>query len=251
MPNIASVLGKKSAALPKKEVKAQVGKTQKASAQYRRDIANLKRVLGQQEKEIKLLKKRAQDGQPQAEEETAENSRFFGSLGESPTKPIGFVGCGLRQAGWRVGTDDLQLGTRQVEPRKAQLAALVAVRNIGKREAMVKLAELGPKKRAKRVKGRVMLNLKPVVHVILEEYALPWDGTHGVSHWARVLENGLHLAQETGASIEVVQLFAIFHDSRRINEGFDDGHGKRGAQLAASFHGELFTLADDQIRFAL
>ena len=47
-------------------------------------------------------------------------------------------------------------------------------------------------------------------------------------------------------SIEVVQLFAIFHDSRRINEGCDDGHGKRGAELAASSPGELFMLADDQ-----
>ena len=41
-----------------------------------------------------------------------------------------------------------------------------------------------------------MLNLKPIVHAILEEYALPWDGTHGVSHWARVLENGLCLAKK-------------------------------------------------------
>ena len=60
MPNIAGVFRQEICRLAKKEVKAQVGKTQKASAQYRRDIANLKRVLGQQEKEIKLLKKRAQ-----------------------------------------------------------------------------------------------------------------------------------------------------------------------------------------------
>ena len=57
MPNIASVLRQEICRLAKKEVKAQVGKTQKASAQYRRDIANLKRQLGQQEREIKLLKK--------------------------------------------------------------------------------------------------------------------------------------------------------------------------------------------------
>ena len=57
MPNIASVLKEEICRLAKKEVKLQVGKTQKASAQYRRDIATLKRVLGQQEKEIRLLKK--------------------------------------------------------------------------------------------------------------------------------------------------------------------------------------------------
>jgi uncharacterized protein len=91
-----------------------------------------------------------------------------------------------------------------------------------------------------------MLNLKPIVHAILEEYALPWDGTHGVSHWARVLENGLRLAEETGADIEVVRLFAIFHDSQRFNEGIDDGHGQRGAELAARLWGEWFTISDDQ-----
>jgi uncharacterized protein len=50
------------------------------------------------------------------------------------------------------------------------------------------------------------LNVPLVVHAVLEEYALPWDGDHGVAHWARVLENGLRLAETTGANVEVVQL---------------------------------------------
>ncbi len=65
------------------------------------------------------------------------------------------------------------------------------------------------------------LNIPLILHAILEEYVLPWDGDHGIAHWARVLENGLRLAEETGADIEVVQLFAILHDSQRINEGGD------------------------------
>ena len=89
-----------------------------------------------------------------------------------------------------------------------------------------------------------MLNLKPLVHRILEDYELPWHGTHGVGHWARVLENGLRLANATGAKIEVVQLFAVFHDARRINEGEDDDHGRRGAELATELRGDLFTLPD-------
>jgi uncharacterized protein len=43
------------------------------------------------------------------------------------------------------------------------------------------------------------MNLKRVVHTVLEDYALPWHGTHGVGHWARVLENGLRLAEVTGS----------------------------------------------------
>jgi uncharacterized protein len=90
-----------------------------------------------------------------------------------------------------------------------------------------------------------MIDLKPIVHAILDGYALPWHGIHGVGHWAKVLENGLRLAQETGAKVEIVQLFAVFHDSRRINEGVDDGHGRRGADLAAEFREKWFDLADD------
>jgi uncharacterized protein len=91
-----------------------------------------------------------------------------------------------------------------------------------------------------------MLHLKPIVHAVLSEYALPWHEIHGVFHWARVLENGLRLAQETGANVEVLQLFAVFHDSRRINEGVDDGHGQRGADLALRYRGDLFDLSDEQ-----
>lgn len=89
-----------------------------------------------------------------------------------------------------------------------------------------------------------MLQLKPLVLAILEDYVLPIDGTHGVAHWARVLEIGTRLAEVTGANLEVVQLFAVFHDSRRINEGIDDGHGESGAELAAEFLGKYFTLSD-------
>lgn len=87
-----------------------------------------------------------------------------------------------------------------------------------------------------------MIDLEPIVRAILSENALPPDGVHGVDHWARVLQNGLRLAEETGADVEVVQLFAVFHDSQRINEGVDDGHGRRGAELAARLHNKLFTL---------
>jgi uncharacterized protein len=90
-----------------------------------------------------------------------------------------------------------------------------------------------------------MLNLKSIVRIILTEYELPWTGTHGVSHWARVLENGLRLTEETGADIDVVRLFAIFHDSQRVSEGTDDEHGRRGAELAAR-HRSLLRLSDGQ-----
>ena len=72
MPNIAAVLKEEIRRLAKKEIRAQVGTTKQAVVKYRSDIAKLKRVLSQQEREIKLLKKQ----QPQAEEEPEEAIRF-------------------------------------------------------------------------------------------------------------------------------------------------------------------------------
>jgi DNA-binding transcriptional regulator YiaG len=150
MPNIAGVLRQEICRLAKKEVKAQVGKTQKASAQYRRDIANLKRVLGQQEKEIKLLKKRAQDGQPQADEEPLESVRFSARSVKVQRSRLGLSAANY---GTLVGVSGLTIYNWEHEksrPRKAQLAALVAVRGIGKRVALMKLAELEAGKKGKR-----------------------------------------------------------------------------------------------------
>jgi len=55
----------------------------------------------------------------------------------------------------------------------------------------------------------------------------------------------MRLAAVTGAKPEVVGYFALFHDSRRFNEGRDHNHGRRGAELAAQWRGELFDLDDE------
>lgn len=89
-----------------------------------------------------------------------------------------------------------------------------------------------------------MLNPK-LIQAIRRGYQLPWRGTHGVAHWARVLENGVRLAAVTGARLEVVRLFAVFHDCRRTNEGDDPGHGRCGAAFAATLRGKLFEMADN------
>ena len=92
------------------------------------------------------------------------------------------------------------------------------------------------------------MNLKPILQVILDDYALPLGGEHGVAHWARVLENGLRLADETGAIVEIVSLFAVLHDSKRLDELSDPEHGPRAAEFAAKLRGRLFDLNDHEFR---
>ena len=150
MPNIAGVLKGEIRRLAKKEIKAQVGTTKQAVAKYRSDIAKLKRSLGQQEREIKLLKKKTQQqSQPQLAEDELESVRFSARSVKAQRSRLGLsaadygklVGVsGLTIYSWEHGTS---------RPRKAQLAGLVAVRGIGKREALMKLAELMPKKKGK------------------------------------------------------------------------------------------------------
>ncbi len=93
------------------------------------------------------------------------------------------------------------------------------------------------------VKEAEMINSK-LVKTIIEQYEQPLNGIHGLTHWARVLENGRRLAQLTGANLAVVELFAVFHDSRRTTDGFDLDHGPHGAEYAASLRGPCFDLSD-------
>ncbi|MEO5987931.1 MAG: hypothetical protein ABIU54_11115 [Candidatus Eisenbacteria bacterium] len=94
-----------------------------------------------------------------------------------------------------------------------------------------------------------MKHAKAIMEQILNGFALEPGGHHGFKHWARVHENGMRLAESTGADVEVVRLFAMLHDSRRVDEFRDDGHGLRGAEFARSLRGSLIDL--DDARFEL
>lgn len=90
-----------------------------------------------------------------------------------------------------------------------------------------------------------------LIKAIRRQYQLPWHGVHGVVHWARVLENGVRLATSTGARVQVVRLFAVFHDSRRTNEDHDPNHGRRGAAFASTLRGNLFQTSDEDFELLI
>jgi len=76
---------------------------------------------------------------------------------------------------------------------------------------------------------------------------------HGFSHWVRVERNGLYIALRTGASQAVVSLFALFHDSLRVNDGRDPDHGRRAAERVVSMRPALSFLDDEdfeRLRFS-
>jgi uncharacterized protein len=93
------------------------------------------------------------------------------------------------------------------------------------------------------------MDMDQLLRAVQAQYALDWDGTHGLRHLLRVRENGLRLAETTGAKVGVVELFAFLHDSRREKEGRDPQHGPRAVDFARSLRGSLVLLEDED--FAL
>jgi DNA-binding transcriptional regulator YiaG len=141
MANIASVLKEEIRRLAKREIRAETGKTKRAIVQYRRDIAQLKRLLAEQAKKIATLQNRAGTPAEKPAEEDGEKSRFSPrSVKAQRTR----LGLSAADYGKLVGVSPLTIYAWEQgksRPRKAQLAALVAVRGIGKRGALQKLAE--------------------------------------------------------------------------------------------------------------
>jgi uncharacterized protein len=86
-----------------------------------------------------------------------------------------------------------------------------------------------------------------LMELIQNEFALDLNGIHGVSHWARVHQNGLRLAGETGADPEILELFAFLHDSKRHNDGWDLDHGHRAAAYVESLQGLHISLSTEQL----
>lgn len=62
------------------------------------------------------------------------------------------------------------------------------------------------------------------------QFRLDIHGVHGLPHWERVLKHGTEIAKrDPRVDRKVVSLFAVLHDSQRLNDGDDPKHGLRAA----------------------
>lgn len=143
MPNLGAILKEEIRRLTRKELRQQTNALVKASAQYRREIATLKRQVRTLERTVDFLgrqERRRLGGKPAVEH--AEGARFSvkglkahrARLGLSAKHYGRLLGVsGLTVYNWESGKS---------RPRPQQLAAIVALRTIGKREALKRLAML-------------------------------------------------------------------------------------------------------------
>ena len=149
MPNLATAIKDEIRRLARREIKAETGSTKQAVAQYRRDIAKLKRLVQAQQKEIAFLKaqERKRLGQPQTkDEQELEGVRYSARSVRAQRQRLDLS---REDYGKLVGVSPLTIYYWEIgkaRPRQERLAALVAVLNLGKREALKKLEMLGARK---------------------------------------------------------------------------------------------------------
>jgi DNA-binding transcriptional regulator YiaG len=157
MTTLAIALKDEIRRLARKEIKAQTGKQARAVAQYRREIARLKRQQREHEKKIAFLESQARKSITSSAgvRELNGDARFSARSVKAQRHRTGLSAADYARL---VGVSSLTIYNWEhgkSRPRKEQLAALVALRGIGKREAQAKLELLAAtQRRPTRKSGR-------------------------------------------------------------------------------------------------
>lgn len=142
MTTLAAALKDEIRRLARKEIKSQTAKTARAVAQYRRDIAALKRQIRAQDKQLKILQVRAPKTSTGESVEANNGARFSARSAKAQRRRTGLSAADYAKL---VGVSALTIYNWEQgksRPRKEQLAALIALRGIGKRQALARLAQL-------------------------------------------------------------------------------------------------------------
>ena len=142
MPSVLPALNEHVRRLARREIRAETRRTKKASAQHRRDIAAIKRVVRELATRLRVVEKRG----------AAANGPVL-KVGDASAENLRFRADGLRTHRSRLGLSAKDYGTLvgvsgltiyhweagKAKPRRRQLPAIAAVRSLGKREALLRL----------------------------------------------------------------------------------------------------------------
>lgn len=142
--------------LARKEIKSQTTAANQAITKFRREIAQLKRDLAETQKKLTFLERqeRKRIAEPDAAPSEEGDVRFSARSVKAQRRRTGLSAADY---GKLVGVSQLTVynwENGKSRPRKAQMDALVALRGMGKREALAKLALVdgaakGPKRRGR------------------------------------------------------------------------------------------------------
>lgn len=143
MSDIAALLKSEITRLSKKVVRQQAASLQKASTTHRRQLAALKKQVGDLQKEVTRLRRAAANAVPDAEPEAPGRRLRFVAKGLKPLRTR--LGVSAREFGLLIGVSEQAVynwETRRATPRTAQLEKIAELRGIGKKEARARLEVL-------------------------------------------------------------------------------------------------------------
>jgi len=141
MPNLATLLKSEISRIARKEVRAETQAFKKASAQYRSDIAALKRRIAGLESTLKKLEKTSPRNRKTAEEPAQLPLRFRVDGFATLRKKLGLSAADMAKLLGVSAQSVYHWESGKSKPRAGQLAAIAQVRKLGKREAAARLAQ--------------------------------------------------------------------------------------------------------------
>lgn len=141
MASLGSVLKSEITRLARKEIRAQIDPLKKANSTYRREIAELKRQIALLTRQAKVAS-RASSKRPQADPEPPA-ARFVAKGLRSLRARLGLSAADFGKLAGASGQSIYNWESGKAVPRKFQLTVLAGLRTLGKRDAQVRLVELG------------------------------------------------------------------------------------------------------------
>jgi DNA-binding transcriptional regulator YiaG len=138
MPNIGTVLKTEITRLARKEVRGEVTALRKASAGYRRDIAALKRQITDLRRQLAAVMRTSKRAQP-VESTEPTKARFSAKGLKTHRAKLGLSAGDYGRLAGISGQSVYNYEVGKSVPRQSQVAALAAMRGLGKREALARL----------------------------------------------------------------------------------------------------------------
>ncbi len=143
MPNIASVFKDEIVRVARKEIRTELAALKKASTTHRAEIAALKRRAQELEREVRLLTRALASTAPGPVREVTNKPTRFSAKGFASQRKrlaLSAADCGLLVGASGQSVYNWEAGTAR--PRASHLAAIAALRSLGKKEAAVRLEAL-------------------------------------------------------------------------------------------------------------
>jgi len=143
MPNIAAVLRDEISRIARKEVRSETLALKKAAATHRSEIAALKRRTNALEQQLHRLARKRSESAPADEKDDAQGPTRFSAKGlASQRRRLGLsaADCGLLLGTSAQSVYNWEEG--KVRPRTKHLAAIAALKTLGKKAAATHLQSL-------------------------------------------------------------------------------------------------------------